>query len=82
MEDELVDMFITSAPKRLPASSKEAWVRVETSKNRFIWVRPRSDALLFDLTVEFDEFLKVEEARNVVLGKPLDPQQVPSAEDE
>ena len=37
------DMFITSAPSRLPASSNEAWVRVEASKNRLIRVRPRSD---------------------------------------
>ncbi len=35
------DMFITSAPSRLPASSKELWVRVEASKNRLIRVRPR-----------------------------------------
>ena len=40
-EDEATDMFITSAPRRLPASSKEDWVRVEGSKNRLIWVRPR-----------------------------------------
>jgi hypothetical protein len=33
-------MFITSAPRRLPASSKLAWVRVELSKNRLIWVSP------------------------------------------
>ncbi len=36
------DMFITSAPSRLPASSKVAWVRVEASKNMLIWVMPRS----------------------------------------
>jgi len=35
------DMFITSAPSRLPASSKELWVRVEASKKRLIRVRPR-----------------------------------------
>ena len=35
-------MFITSAPSRLPASSNEDCVRVEASKNRLIWVRPRS----------------------------------------
>ena len=33
---------ITSAPSRLPASSKLAWVRVEVSKNMLIWVRPAS----------------------------------------
>jgi hypothetical protein len=39
--EEATDMFMTSAPRRLPASSKLAWVRVEGSKNRLIWVRPR-----------------------------------------
>ena len=41
-EDSATDMFITSAPRRLPASSKLAWVRVEASKNMLIWVSPRS----------------------------------------
>ena len=47
IEDEEADMFMTSAPSRLPASSNEAWVRVETSKNRLIWVRPRSEVCFF-----------------------------------
>ena len=42
-------MFITSAPSRLPASSNEDWVRVEASKNRLIWVRPRSEARFFSI---------------------------------
>ena len=72
-------MFITSAPRRLPASSKEDWVRVETSKNRLIWVRPRSEVRFFlDLAIELDEFLgEVKEAGNVGVGKPFDPQQMP-----
>ena len=41
-DEPLTAMFITSAPSRLPASSKLAWVRVEGSKNRLIWVRPLS----------------------------------------
>src|SRR6266702_769933 len=41
MDEEETDMFMTSAPKRLPASSNEDWVRVEASKNRFTCVRPR-----------------------------------------
>ena len=42
-------MFITLAPRRLPASSKLAWVRVEASKNMLIWVRPlRASARLSD----------------------------------
>jgi hypothetical protein len=36
------DMLMTSAPSRLPASSKEVRVRVESSKNRLMSVRPRS----------------------------------------
>ena len=41
--DELdTDMLMTSAPNRLPASSKEVRVRVLSSKNRLIRVRPRS----------------------------------------
>src|SRR5262245_31326309 len=49
MEEEPTDMFMTSAPSRLPASSKEAWVRVETSKNRLIRVRPRSEVCFFSI---------------------------------
>src|SRR4051794_31122460 len=41
MDDEDTDMFMTSAPSRLPASSNEDWVRVEASKKRFTCVRPR-----------------------------------------
>jgi hypothetical protein len=35
-------MLITSAPNRLPANSKLVRVRVESSKNRLISVRPRN----------------------------------------
>ena len=35
-------MFMTSAPRRLPASSNELCVRVEASKNRLMSVRPLS----------------------------------------
>ena len=45
-EELATDMFTTSAPSRLPASSKELWVRVEASKNRLIWVRPRQHRML------------------------------------
>src|SRR3984893_2818191 len=41
MDEEDTDMFMTSAPKRFPASSNEDWVRVEASKKRFTCVRPR-----------------------------------------
>ena len=43
IDEDDTDMFMTSAPSRLPAISNEDWVRVEDSKNRFIWVRPRSE---------------------------------------
>src|SRR6201999_1293425 len=49
MEDEEADIFITSAPSRFPASSNEGWVRVESSKNRLICVRPRSVVLFFSI---------------------------------
>ena len=42
IDDERGDMLITSAPSRLPASSKLLWVRVEASKKRFTRVRPLS----------------------------------------
>ena len=38
--DVATDMFMTSAPRRLPASSKEDCVRVEVSKKRLMRVRP------------------------------------------
>src|SRR4051812_50185818 len=41
MDEEDTDMFMTSAPSRLPASSNDDWVRVEASKKRFTCVRPR-----------------------------------------
>src|ERR1700743_2466313 len=43
IEDEDTDMFMTSAPSRFPAISNEDCVRVEASKNRLTWVRPRSE---------------------------------------
>ena len=41
MADQETDMLMTSAPRRLPASSKEVRVRVELSKKRLMTVRPR-----------------------------------------
>ncbi len=41
-EDPLAEMLITSADSHLPAISKLDRVRVESSKNRFTTVRPRS----------------------------------------
>jgi hypothetical protein len=42
IEDQATDMLITSAPRRLAASSKEVRVRVELSKKRLMTVRPTS----------------------------------------
>ena len=77
-------MFMTSAPSRFPASSNEDWVRVEASKNRLTWVRPRKRGpLLVHLAVELDIFLgKVEQAGNIGSGKSLNSQQMPVTEDE
>ena len=48
-------MFMTSAPSRLPAISKELCVRVEASKNRLIWVRPGENRMaLVDLPADLD----------------------------
>ena len=84
IDEEDTDMFITSAPSRLPASSNEAWVRVEASKNRLISVRPRSAAVFFSIwRLRVDEFLgEIEQADDVGMRKPLDAQQMTAAEDE
>ncbi|OIQ67932.1 hypothetical protein GALL_504850 [mine drainage metagenome] len=49
IDEERGLMFTTSAPSRLPASSKELWVRVEFSKNRFIRVRPFRRSSFFEV---------------------------------
>ena len=46
-EDEATAMFMTSAPRRLPAISNEDCVRVEGSKKRLICVRPRRVVFFF-----------------------------------
>ena len=42
-----VEMFTTSADRRLPASSNEVRVRVEASKNRLNTLLPRSSGTFF-----------------------------------
>ena len=75
-------MLMTSAPSRLPASSKEVRVRVEFSKNRLMTVRPRSSALLLvRLPVLLDIALgEVEQEGDLVRRKPLDSQQMAMGE--
>ena len=84
IDDDDTDMFMTSAPSRLPASSNEAWVRVEASKNMLIRVRPRSELVFFSIwRLSVDELLgEVEQAHDVVARKPFDPQQMAAAENE
>ena len=84
IDEEPTDMFITSAPSRLPASSNEAWVRVETSKNRLISVRPRSELRFLSIWRLSSTYSSARSSRprDLVARKPIDPQQMPLAEDE
>ena len=84
MDEVRVDMFMTSAPSRLPASSKELWVRVEDSKNRLIRVRPRrSSRFLATWRLTLDGlFGKVEQAHDLVARKAFDPKQMAMREGE
>ena len=83
-DEVLTDMFITSAPRRLPASSNDDWVRVEASKNRLISVRPRSEVRFFSIwrLRSTNSLGEVEQAGDFVGGKPLDSQQMTAVEDE
>ena len=83
-EEVETDMLITSAPRRLPASSKLARVRVESSKNRLIRVRPRNEvALRLARAVEQHIALRqVEQMADLGRIQALDRQQVPVTEDE
>ena len=55
-------MFMTSAPRRLPASSKEDWVRVEDFEEEVdLGAAAQDRLLLLDLAAHFDRrFGKVE----------------------
>ena len=78
-EEGATDMFITSAPSRLPASSKEDWVRVEASKNRLICVRPRSVAFFFStwrLTRRPASSARSSSATMSCASQPLDAEQM------
>ena len=78
------DMFMTSAPRRLPASSKLAWVRVEDSKKRLISVRPRSVVRFFSIW-RLSSTNSSERSRRPEIslgGKPFYAEQVSSAQHE
>ena len=77
-------MFMTSAPSRLPASSKELWVRVEASKNRLIRVRPRRSSRFlatWRLTVD-GLFGEIEQGDDLVARKAFDAKQMAMREGE
>ena len=65
-EEAATAMFMTSAPSRLPASSKEDCVRVEASKKRLICVRPRSVAFFFSTCRLTSMAASAESRRNAI----------------
>ena len=84
MEEEATDMFITSAPRRLPASL-ERGLRAGGGFEEQVDLRAAAQIgrLLLDLPVEFDEFFrKVQKAGDIGNGKAFDPEKMPVAEDE
>ena len=83
IDELLTDMFMTSAPRRLPASSNELWVRVEASKKRLIWVRPRSRDCFFSISRFSSTYLSARSSKALIScgGKHVDPQQVLVRED-
>ena len=76
-------MFITSAPSRLPAISNDDWVRVEASKNRLIWVRPRRVARFFSTWREIATASSASSSSASISGarQVLDAEQVALGED-
>ena len=77
-EDWATDMFITLAPRRLPASSKLAWVRVEASKKHVdLGQALERVGALVGLAVERDVGLgEVEDRLDVGAGEGLDSEEV------
>ena len=83
IDEFATDMLTTSAPSRLPASSKLVWVRVELSKNRLIWVRPLQQLqLLVGLPAQRDVGRRRGRADRCDLEglQPLDAEQMALAE--
>ena len=82
-DEVLTDMLITSAPSRLPASSKLDWVRVEASKNRLMRVRPLSSAAFLSVArLCADIGLgQVEQGGDFGRGKAFDPKQMACLQD-
>ena len=67
-------MFMTSAPRRFPASSKEDWVRVEDFEEEIdLGAAAKDRLLLLDLAADRHRFLgKIEERHNFGGLKPFD----------
>ncbi len=83
-ELEPTDMLSTSAPSRLPASSNEVLVRVESSKNRFMTVRPLSSRLRLSGR-RFCSTYRSERSSTAVISAalhPFDPQYMPTSPDD
>ena len=82
-DEVATDMFITSAPSLLPASSKEDCVRVEGSKKRIDQRAPAQDgSLLLDLPRNLDRFIgQIEQCLNVRPRQTFDAEQVPMGKD-
>ena len=76
-------MFMTSAPSRFPASSNDDWVRVEASKKRLIWVRPRKVARFFSTCREMVTASSERSSSASISGatEALDAEQVALGED-
>ena len=57
-----------SRPRALAASSKDAWVRVELSKNRLMCARPRRTSRRFSAWGGESAFLSARSRRNSISG--------------
>jgi len=74
-------MLMTSAPRRLPATSKEVRVRVEFSKKQLISVRPRSREFFFSACrFSYIAVGEVEDKIDVLRGHAFDAEQMPVLE--
>ena len=77
-------MFITSAPSRFPASSKELWVLVEELEEQIDQGAAAKIVAFFgDLAADARGlFRKVEQAHDLVARKAFDPKQMAMREGE
>lgn len=58
-------------------------MRVEASKNRLIWVRPRSVEVFLALAADFHRLIGlVEKQGDILMGKPLDAEEMAMGEED